>query len=234
MKKAVLWMLVLVLAFSLCACKSSSSGGEISSQPTEAPAPAIEILAPLDIYGGNTPADSNVKLTIQEGYKLIQDMGNDEYPYCHSYYAHSGRYGYIAIVPILLEADLQGRTMLYKAKTNLSGFFGSNADHFPYLGKEASHERYFNWRGEDLMPKDIRDTEKPEHAWVDILIIADDHVVGFAVLEIVHWDVFGSEYSYTIEDRYTEYYPIINGEFQEIDEEFVWQRIEQYHNYASS
>ena len=71
---------------------------------------------------------------------------------------------------------------------------------------------------------------------MDILIKADGKVVGFAVLEIVDWIWNGThrKNAYAIEDRYTEYYPLIDGQFQEVTEEFAWQRIEQYHRYAES
>lgn len=232
MKRVLTYLLIMTLAFTMCACRTDLAGNlaQPETEPSTVTQPQpIQIIAPFDIYEADPQAAGNVQMMIHEGYKLIQDMGTDEYPYCHSYNLHTGAYGFIAIVPILLEADMQNCSMSYKAKTNLSGFFTSS---FDYIGKEAAHERYFYWRGENAMPEQIRDTEKPEHIWVDILIKADDHIVGFAVLEIVPWDMFVSEYSYTIEDRYTEYYTLIGGQFQEVDEDFVWQRIEQYHKYA--
>ena len=231
MKRLALWILILALAFSLCACKSSTSGSQVSSQPTETSTPAIEILAPLDIYGGNTPAGSNVNLTVQEGYKLIQDMNSDEYPYKRYFDPYSSRWGWIEIVPMLQEADMQNRTMLYTTKTNYSGFYKGVSE---YIGPETTDDEFVRWRLHQTLLSGSDSNERPEHIWVDILIRADGNIVGFAVLELVDWIYNGNKLTdaYTIEDRYTEYYPLINGQFQDIDEDFVWQRIEQYHKFA--
>lgn len=230
MKKLICILLVLTMMLSINGCKPSPSGEELYAQATEQPAPLIRIIAPLDIAQTN----SNVILTVRDGYKLIQDMNSDDYPY-KRYYDHiSGSWWCIDIVPILLEDDLQNRTMSYTAKTNYCGFFKGAANE--YLGKETTHDTFVRWLGEHSMPEGEKDTEKPEHIWVDILIKADDKIVGFAVVEIVTMVLDGvtHEYGYMVDDRYTEYYPLIDGQFQEIDEEFVWQRIEQYHIYAST
>lgn len=234
MKRLIAFSLLVSFCITLCACKPDLSDGELSSQPTEIPGPAIEVLAPVDIYEGNAPEGSNVILTVRDGYKLIQDMNSDDYPY-KRYYDHiSGSWWCIDIVPILQETDLQNRTMSYTAKTNYCGFFKGAANE--YLGKETTHDTFVRWLGEHSMPEGEKDTEKPEHIWVDILIKADDKIVGFAVVEIVTMVLDGvtHEDGYMVDDRYTEYYPLIDGQFQEIDEEFVWQRIEQYHIYAST
>lgn len=234
MKKLLLWIFVFVLSFTLCACKPGLSGGELSSQPTESPVPAIEILAPLDIYEGSAPANSNINLTVQEGYKLIQDINSDEYTYMRYYNPYSSAWWCIDIVPTLLETDLQNRSMSFTAKTNYSGFFKGAANE--YLGKETTNNTFVRWLGEYSMPEGKEQIEKPEHIWIDILIKADGKIVGFVVLEIVTMELDGVTYEdgYMVDDRYTEYYPLVNDQFQEIDAEFVWQRIEQYHKYAES
>lgn len=232
MKKRLFLLLVLASIFVMCACKPGIPSGEVSSQPsTEGLLTPIQVIAPFNIYEDDAQATKNVNVTLQNSYKLIRDMDTDDYPYERRYLYMSSGYGYIDIVPEILEADMQGRAMLYTARTNFSGFFKRVSE---YLGKETTHSSFVRWRGELEMPADARDTERPEHIWVDILIRADDKIIGFAVLEIVDWVENGKlvEGGYTIEDRYTEYYPLIDGQFQEISEDFVWQRIEQYHKYA--
>ena len=227
-------ILLLAMAFSMCACRADMTSAGSATQPTNEQPKAIQIIAPVDIYEGKVSADSNINLTVQEGYKLIQDMNSDDYPYRRYYEYMSNALCQIDIVPVVLEAELQNKTMTYTARTNFSGFF---KDVVQYIGKEVIDSTYFGWRGQREMPTGTEDTQRPEHIWVDILIKSDARVVGFAVLEIVDWhaDCYWKEQGcYTIQDRYTEYYPLIDGQFQEIDEAFVWQRIEQYHKYAES
>ena len=230
MKQLLSLLLVLAAGLGLCACRADMSGAA-PSIPTEEQPKALQIIAPVDIYEGNAQAAGNVNLTVQEDYKLIQDMDSDDYPYKRHYEYLTSRWWNICITPIVLEDGIKDRTMAYTMKTNFSGFFNNFKE---YQGKEISVEKFTNWCGPMDMPVDIQETEQPEHIWVDILIKADDHIVGFAVVEIVDWVRDGQlvEDGYTVADRYTEYYPLVDGQFQEVDEAVVWQRIEQYHKYA--
>ena len=233
MKKILAYILLLAFGMSLCACDVDMSGIVSNVLPTEEHTKAIQIIAPLDIYAAVPQAAGNVNLTVQEGYKLIHDLNSDDYPYSRYYDPYSSSWWRIDIVPMLLESDMQDRTMSYAARTNFSGFFERNTK---YLGMYATNDKFFSWRGEYNLPQSVMQIERPEHIWVDILIKADGKVVGFAVLEIVDW-IWNGTYrknAYAIEDRYTEYYPLIDGQFQEVTEEFAWQRIEQYHRYAES
>ena len=233
MKKTVLWTLVFVLAFSLCACHVHTADLDLGTEPTEYLPPAMQIIAPVDIYAGNPPENRRIDLTIQEGYKLIQDMDSDDYPYKRHYEYLSNSNFCICIRPMLLESDLENFTMSYTIRTNYSGLFNSN---FKYLGKEEVVDKAVLWCGILQVPEVFRDLSKPDHIWVDILIKADDKVVGFAVVEIVDWhtDCYLKDHGgcYTVADRYSEYYPLVDGQLQDIDLKFVLQRIEQYHKFA--
>ena len=230
MKQTLSLILVVSFLLTLCACRADMTGAE-SSVPTEEQPQPIQIIAPFDIYEGDAQAAGDVQLTVQEDYKLIQDMNSDDYPYMRHYEHLTSRWWQICICPIILEEDIKDRPMSYTMKTNFAGFFDN---YKAYHGKEVSVEKFINWCGPMEMPVEATDTDRPQHIWVDILIKADDHIVGFAVIEIVDWVRDGKivEDGYTVADRYTEYYPLIDGQFQEVDEEFVWQRVEQYHKYA--
>ena len=231
MKRLLSLLLILAVGIGLCACRADMTDANPTTQPTEEQLKAIQIIAPFDIYQADSQAAGNVQLSVQEGYKLIQDINSDDYPYKRYHDPYSSGWGWIDIVPMLLEADMQNRTMLYTAKTNYSGFYEGVSN---YVGSEATDDVSIRWRLKDTLLSGSTSSERPEHIWVDILIQADGNIVGFAVLEIVDWIYNGNKLTdaYTIEDRYTEYYPLIDGQFQEIDEAFVWQRVEQYHQYA--
>ena len=241
MKQLLSLVLLFAIVLGIWGCRASTyySGVSVpSTEPTEPSVPTestedpfqyIQIVAPVDIYEGNTPEGSNVLLTVQEDYKLIQDVTSEEYRYNRYYNVHSGAYGYISIVPIVLEPIIKSCSLQYTARTNFAGFYSANP--LTYIGKTDESQYGFNWRGENVGPEEVRAEERPEHIWIDVLIRANGNIVGFAVLEIVDWPGQG-EYCYMLIDSYTEFYPLINSRFQPIDEEFAWQRIEQYHKYA--
>ena len=252
MKRLVCFCILLALLTSLCACKSSINGTQQlasepsvgvvvptqtqepaeSSEPTEAPTEDpfryIQIIAPVDIYEGNAPEDSNIMLTVQEGYKLIQDMNSDDYPYGRYYAPLSSGFGAIEIVPIILEEKFQVKNTSFTARTNFSAFVTLSSG-YRVLGQETTHPTYVSWRGDEH-----GNAEKPDHIWIDVLMRAAGKIFGLAVLEIVTMEINGVTYEngYMVADRYTEFYPLVDGKFQEIDEEFVWQRAEQYHKFA--
>ena len=60
--------------------------------------------------------------------------------------------------------------------------------------------------------------------FLDVLIYADGRIVGYAVMNFyMHPD--GYCYAYKCA---TVCFPMINGEYQDVSEEYVWQRIEEY------
>ena len=248
MKKWISIIALLAIVFSLFGCQTSIYGPELSDPPTEEPStnpstapteaptapptePAfqgIQIIAPFDICE-NAPEEDNIHLIVQEGYKLIQSVETDEYRYSRYYNLKSGAYGFIEIVPIVLEPIIQSGSLTYTAKTNFSGFYSQSR--VTYIGKTDESKHGFSWRGSNVGPEEVRAEERPEHIWVDIVIRANGNIVGFAVLEIVDWPGMGED-CYMLVDSYSECYQLVNGRFQTIDEDFVWQRIEQYHQYA--
>ena len=256
-RRIIAGCLVVVLLLSLCACKSSLTETESTipreldtpvtnttpsefTEPTEPSAPTestedpfqyIQIIAPVDIFEGNLPEDSNILLTVQEGYKLIQSVETDEYRYSRYYDIFSGAYGFIDIVPIVLEPIIKNGNLTYTAKTNFSGFYSRSP--ITYKGKTDESKYGFEWRGSNTGPEEVKAEERPEHIWVDIVIRANGNIVGIAVLEIVDWPGRGED-CYMLIDAYSECYHLVNGRFQPIDEDFVWQRIEQYHKFAES
>ena len=245
MKQLLSLVLLFAIVLGIGGCRASTydaelsapSGENPSTEPTEpsveptteALPQGIQIIAPLDIYEGDTEAAGDVNLTVQEGYTLIQSVETDDYRYNRYYNINSGAYGVMAIVPIVLEPIIQNCTLTYTAKTNFSGFYSRSP--LTYKGKTDESKSGFNWRGSDVGPEEVKAEVRPEHIWVDIIIRANGNIVGFAVLEIVDWPGMG-ENCYMLADGYTECYRLIDSRFQTIDEEFVWQRIEQYHKYA--
>ena len=241
MKNLLTVILLFAIVLGIWGCRASTYYSGVSApstEPTEPSAPTestedpfqyIQIVAPVDIYEGNTPEGSNVLLTVQEDYKLIQDVTSEEYRYNRYYNVHSGAYGFIEIVPIVLEPIIQSGSLTYTAKTNFSGFYSQSR--VTYIGKTDESKHGFSWRGSNVGPEEVKAEERPEHIWVDIVIRANGNIVGFAVLEIVDWPGMGED-CYMLVDSYSECYQLVNGRFQTIDEDFVWQRIEQYHQYA--
>ena len=197
MKNLLTVILLFAIVLGIWGCRASTYYSGVSApstEPTEPSAPTestedpfqyIQIVAPVDIYEGNTPEGSNVLLTVQEDYKLIQDVTSEEYRYNRYYNVHSGAYGFIEIVPIVLEPIIQSGSLTYTAKTNFSGFYSQSR--VTYIGKTDESKHVFSWRGSNAGPEEVRAEERPEHIWVDIVIRANGNIVGFAVLEIVDW-----------------------------------------------
>ena len=207
-------------------------------EPAAAPDPAqttIHISAPFDIFAADPEAAGDVQMHVQEGYQFLKHLPEDSEDYggYYLYYVeHTSLYNEILLWPGVLDEDVRFMPLTYEARTNygaLYNYSGKSLDEC-YEGQQAMFVEFLRWKGISEVPKEER-MEKPERIWIDIIVRANGCVVGFMVLEIVHWDEYTMDESYTVLYRYSEGYQMIDGHYQNITEEFVNARIEACHQY---
>ena len=240
MKRHLLLVLAYVLVL-LSACHAVDDGSAPSmtnSVPTAAPTDmptepepvVMQIIAPDNSLEDYHVANYIAEMQIQEGYCLLKNRS----PQGYDYYAPNklNNYGWsLQMLPELLEESLIDMSIHYAARTNYAGFF-TTFHNDSYVGQKTEFVTHIHWRGIELVPKEERDQEKPDRVWLDLVVYAEDSVVGMIVFELVPYN--GKEHTFTAAYRYSEYYPQVSGQFQEISEESAWQRIDAYHTYAEN
>lgn len=63
--------------------------------------------------------------------------------------------------------------------------------------------------------------------FADIIVRAGDHLVGYIVIEIFPLATYGNAYAGALQKSIC--FPMVNGEFQDISEKFIWEQISQCH-----
>lgn len=232
MKRLRLFSLLLILILLLGACRSAGDiNGTASSEPAES---KLRITAAFDFLAASPELTTDLDMNIVDDYSLILDLNSAEYRHNLFYQIHSGGYRYVTIVPEIVEKELEEKAITYEVRTNYGGLF-TDQKTSAYVGNCVTVDRSVVWRGADGIPAEDR-MERPDRSWIDMVVKESGVAVGVVVLEIVDWyldDVAeGKEpCGLTIEYKYSEYYPVVNGQMQNITEDFAWQRIEAYHQY---
>ena len=228
MKGLRLISVFLMLTFFLGACRAS--GGDAAADLAE---PKLRITAPFDFLADTPELTADLDMNIVDDYALIIDPHEGTSRHSLYYASHSSGYGYITIFPEIMETDIQNRVLAYETRTNFGGLFSTYK--LIYAGKHTAFDSFILWCGDSDVPEEDR-VKRPERCWIDLVVKVDETVVGMVVLEIVDWYAeFYQEgtapYGMTIEYKYSEYYPLVDGQPQNITEDFAWQRVEAYHQY---
>lgn len=74
-------------------------------------------------------------------------------------------------------------------------------------------------------------TEKIGHCgrfYVNVLILADDRIVGYGIIDFAFYSIEGVMPSFVTDGFTTICFPLIDGKFQDVSEEYVWEQIEEY------
>lgn len=229
MKGLRLISVFLILTLLLCACRAS--GDDAAADLAE---PKLRITAPFDFLADTPELTADLDMNIVDKYALIMDINSEEYRYNLFYQIHSGGYRYVTIVPEIVEPELKEKAIAYEVKTNFGGLF-TDTKVSAYAGNYLSVDSFFVWRGADGIPSEYR-MERPDRSWIDMVVKEGDAAVGIIVLEIVDWyDLVHmdgeSPCGLTVEYKYSEYYPLVDDQPQNITEDFAWQRVEAYHQY---
>ena len=242
MKRYLLLVLAFVLVL-LSACHAVDDGSAPSiagsvpttvptSMPTE-PAPIVlQIIAPDNSLEDYYVANYIAEMQIEEGYCLLENRSPKGYDYYDPNTLNN--YGWsLQMLPGLLEESLIDMSIHYAARTNYGGFYtGITLKDEYYVGNQATFLKAIQWTGPFSLPATVPGQEKPDRVWLDLVVYAEDSVVGMIVFELVPYN--GKEHTFTAAYRYSEYYPQVDGQFQEISEESAWQRIDAYHSFAEN
>ena len=148
----------------------------------------------------------------------------------------------LAITPVVNEANLQDYTITFEVTTKYGIIVGNYHNREKYksytdavMGKCATIENGETLYWEGYEPNTGGDflytyTDPGEDTiYVDLVIRADTHIIGYAIFEIVPvegWDGL----AYTGMLVYSAYYPMVDGQFQAVTEAFVLQEIENFKN----
>lgn len=133
---------------------------------------------------------------------------------------------------------MQDAAITYTVQTNYGDLYYDYYSKDSYdgnikQGKQCSYTagQTILWQGQELnaMLEDGMSLEdvlaKTGRVFVDLVVKADDHIVGCAVFEIIPWNGIG----FTVRYLCSEYYPQVDEQYQPITEEFVQQRIAACH-----
>ena len=94
---------------------------------------------------------------------------------------------------------------------------------FLWMGDEIFSMYIYQPMDSDIGLPDVMD--QIGRVWVDVVVKADGKIVGCTVFEMVMW----KDVMLTVEYVGSDYSPPADGQYQNISEEFVRQRIEAYH-----
>lgn len=146
----------------------------------------------------------------------------------------------LAITPVVDEEELQDYTITFDVSTKhglLVGNYHNREKYKTYadaeMGKQATIDNgeTLYWEGYEpcLDGTARRKAVDPgdDTIYVDLIIKADENIIGYAIFAIVPvegWD--GNAYTGML--VHSVYYPMVDGQFQAINEAFVWQEIADY------
>lgn len=235
MRKCLSLLLAAILLLCLCACRSSQSGSTqptdppVTTQPateavTEPPVQSILVTAPLEIRLDPSEMAEELEMELVEDYCFLRI-----YPGYDCFYApHTSAFGHITVYPEILELDVPAGTITYSIRTNYGGLC---YQHGNYAGQIVTVDKFIYWMGYDLIGSEhLENTEQPDRCWIDVVVMADGHIIGCAVFELIPWVQYDKGMTYVY--RYSEYYPQVDGTCQAVTEAFVEQRLEIFHQYA--
>lgn len=144
----------------------------------------------------------------------------------------------LAITPVVNEVNLLDYIITFDVSTKYGLLVGNYHDREKYksyadaeMGKYATIDNgeTLYWEGYEPNPDGESRYKKVEPGadaiYVDLIIKADTHIIGYAIFEIIP---LGDGLAYTGMLVHSVYYPMVNGQFQTITEDFVRQEIESY------
>jgi hypothetical protein len=68
--------------------------------------------------------------------------------------------------------------------------------------------------------------------FVDVILRADNHIIGYAVIEILHVATSRFGYSYHTCMLKSVSFPKVEGEYQKVSEKYVKEQIQLVHDHA--
>lgn len=199
----------------------------------------------LKAYAYEMKGESTIDITKMEDYELVMEP---EFSHKTIWSPYLGMIGGIAVTMVITEESLQDADITFEITANYGELYadfysdkyynGTNASQakeaacFDKYGQASNGETVY-WEGMELwyaaesqpdgsknMGELLADIGK---IYMDVLIKADGNIVGYAVFEMVSLDENGCMFSAAL--RNSAYYPIVDGEFQSVTEEFVRQEI---------
>ena len=196
--------------------------------PTEPPQETVPVLpqgtihisAPEDIYADNPEEAGDVELHIEGGSRFIWNVAHSNW----NRYEAFGNYYALGVILKISDPSFVDKNIEYFASTNLEGFYTSLNSEDGYVGSQATFAQSIMWK-----PQEVDIDNGPEQVWIDVVVRANGQIVGMAVFAV---EGYGSYYSSKLFYMYSEGYPMIDGKFQNVSEEFVRSRIEAYHQYG--
>lgn len=186
---------------------------------------AIHVTASVDLFSEYPEIAEGTVIHLLDGkYPTATCESTPPYP-MNEYAYGSETQPHIQIYPhISYGLGVNDGQLTYEYRTNYSGFFDKDL----FLGDECVLDSSAYWKGVFDLPEDAQaNREKPEHIWVDVIIRSRDHIVGFAVFEIVPLEDVNE--GYTVNYHYSEVYDFVDGRFQSVPLAFVTARIEACH-----
>lgn len=204
MKKWICLLQSMILLLTLCSCKSS--GSEINQ--TSASTPTDDISIPTETTAPTMPAEP------------VEEIRTDGFIYepCTWASPMSHQRG-ISLRFELDEASYPGMTIT----VDLSAPYGSFCTYKDIFGENTTLSYPFY----NLFWTDYIDvTESPSgahHVFIEGIIRADGHIVGYGIYEIGT----NNSISYASVRSETVSFPMINGQLQDISEEYVAERLEE-------
>ena len=179
----------------------------------------------------DAPEFGEIEYSQVTGYNLFQNIAQGTYlvysnPGSSLYYGIHFKFDNV-------EWDLRNAAITYDVRAN----YGEITRYDNGYIREGKHticteDQYIYWQGSDIfymcMHQDLTYEEvlaQVGGVWIDVVVKVDDNIVGCAVFEIIPYQNFGLTAQYVC----SEYYPQINGRYQEITEEFVQKRLEAIH-----
>lgn len=116
----------------------------------------------------------------------------------------------------------EGEKIIIKVVAPYGYYLGANGE-----SVEIENGKTSSWRpGKDL--QNMKEALDPGAFYVYLLIYAGDRPVGFGLLELSCLTLPAGPYAVTLRAFQTVCYPLVDGQFQDITEEYLWEQISEY------
>ena len=116
----------------------------------------------------------------------------------------------------------KGEKITFKVITPYGYYMGVNGE-----AVEIENGKTSSWRpGNDL--QNMKETFDPGAFCMCLLIYAGDRPVGFGLLELSCLTTPAGPYAVTLRAFQTVCYPLLDGQFQDITEAYLWEQIAEY------
>lgn len=192
----------------------------------------------LKAYAYEMKGSDKIDITEMEGMELVDDsIPSYMAIYCPFMSVARG----VVITPVVAEESLKDAEITYEVTANYGELYGDfysekytggnkiqATREEAFLGKQASIKNWetIYWEGKELLGEDsVALTEK---VYVDMIIKADGNIVGYGIFEMDPWVEDGMVVGLTGHLKHTVFYPLVDGEYQEITADYVGQQIAEY------